>query len=97
MIPLQQRFVNFRWGKDTYRWLFLIPLSVQPGSARVVAANVEEASVAMALGDAERYLIGTPVVMTMPPAAGKPTTRWLFPLVALTHFQTAKFSALHAT
>ena len=96
MIPLQPRFVNFRWRKDTNRWLFLTLLSVRLGSARVVAVNADEAVVDMALGGVEKYSTGTLAAATTPLVDGKLTTRWRFPPGVPIHFPTAKSSVFHA-
>ncbi|MDY4486715.1 MAG: hypothetical protein SPE18_01510 [Candidatus Limivicinus sp.] len=75
MIPSQQRFVNFRWGKDKKIWLFLMLLSAQPGSVRAVDVNVDEAVAGMGRGNVGKYLTGIPAVTTKPPAVGKLTIR----------------------
>ena len=77
-------------------WLFLMQLCLLPGSELVADVNAEEAVVAMAHGDAGKYLIGTLVAMIMLLVVGKRIIRLLFPLVAPTHCPTAKFFAFPA-
>lgn len=56
-------------------WLFLILLSVRPGSERVVAVNAGEAVADMVHGDAARCLTGSLGVTIVYPAVGKLTTK----------------------
>ena len=64
-----------RWRKDNELWLFLILLSVPPGSARAAVVNADEVVVGMAPGDAGKYLTGILAVMILLWAAGKRTIR----------------------
>ena len=74
-------------------WLFLMQLYLLLGSELVADVNVEEAVVAMALGDVGKYLIGTLAEMTTLREDGKRIIRLLFPRVVPIHYPTVKFSA----
>ena len=78
-------------------WLFLMLLYLLLGRDLVADVNVEEAVVAMVHGNAEKYLIGILVEMTMPREDGKHIIRLLFLLVVLIRYQTAKFFACLVT
>lgn len=47
MISWQQRFVNFRWGKEHAKWLFLIELLLTHGGGPAGDVNAAELPVDM--------------------------------------------------
>ena len=67
------------------------------GSVRVADANAEEAAVAMAPGNAGRFLIGILAERIMLRVVGKHITKLLFPLAVATRYPTVKFSVFPAT
>ena len=66
------------------------------GSEQVADVNVEEAVVAMAPGDAGKYLIGVLAATTMLQVDGKHIIRLLFPLAVATLCPTVRFFAFLA-